>query len=88
MRPSASCAAKGFVALLRAEAERLSSGMAIVAEGMVELWSWTPGGGARSRLVEAVELQRVREELLATGATAWISRAPQAAPERAAGNRP
>jgi hypothetical protein len=42
-------------------------------EDVVRLWWWNPGGGASSRRVLREDLDEVRAELRAQGATTWIT---------------
>jgi hypothetical protein len=44
------------------------------AEGMIRIWSWNPGGGARSVTVPAELADEVRDQLRADGCITWVTR--------------
>ena len=42
-------------------------------ENSVRLWWWNPGAGACCRIVDRDDLDEIRAELRAMGATTWIT---------------
>jgi hypothetical protein len=43
------------------------------SEDIVRLWWWNPGGGASTRRVFREDLDEIRQDLRAQGATTWIT---------------
>ena len=43
------------------------------SEDIVRLWWWNPGGGASTRRVFREDLDEIRQDLQAQGATTWIT---------------
>ena len=43
------------------------------SEDIVRLWWWNPGGGASTRRVFRDDLDEIRQDLRAQGATTWIT---------------